>query len=46
MLGSIQIKLCKETYKKKRERVVEEVGKINIPTLKLDGGHITEKWLV
>lgn len=43
MLGSILIKLYKETYKK-RDRSVEPIGKIEIPTLILESGQVTEKW--
>lgn len=43
MLGSVHIKLYKETYKK-RDNVVELIGKIEIPTLILDTDQVTEKW--
>ena len=44
MVGSIQIKLLKETYKKK-DCITELIGKIDIPTLVLENNsQITEKW--
>ena len=43
MLGSILIKLYKETYKK-RERSVELIGRIEIPTIILESGQVLEKW--
>ncbi|XP_019857271.1 PREDICTED: disabled homolog 2-interacting protein-like [Amphimedon queenslandica] len=44
MVGSIQIRLIKETYKKK-DCITELIGKIDIPTLVLENNsQITEKW--
>lgn len=42
MLGSMEIRLFREVYKKKRE--VMPLGKIEIPTLMLESGQVTEKW--
>ena len=42
-IGSIIIKLYKEIYKK-RERSVELIGKIEIPTIVLESGQVFEKW--
>ena len=44
MLGSLEIRLFREVFKKKRE--VMAVGKIEIPTLMLESGQVTEKWWV
>ena len=46
MLGSIHIRLLKETYKKK-DCITELIGKIEIPTLVLENNNqLTEKWQV
>ena len=42
MLGSLEVRLFREVFKKKREVVA--VGKIEIPTISLESGQVIEKW--
>jgi RAS protein activator-like 2 len=43
VIGSVQIKLLRETNKK-RENGLETIGQIDIPTIMLTSGQVTEKW--
>ena len=44
-LGAISVKIVKENYRKKREKVpMIDVGKVDIPALVLEGGQVLEKW--
>ena len=47
-LGSIAVKVFKENFnKKKREKVpATDMGKVEVPSLVLEGGQLLEKWSV